>query len=379
MRRLVNYGVGIFFSVIILSCSSGKKAFENGNYYSAVMQSVDRLRKNPDHKKSVETLSEAYPLAVNYHEGIIRNVQASDAPFKYGKIYDSYQVLNRMYDEIQRCPGALNVIPNPKSYFSELTMFRERAAEERYEAGMQALNFGTRESAKEAYGHFAQAKSYLATYRDVDMKMEESKWAATLKVKVDQVPVPTFQYQFSVQFFQDQLNEYLFHYGENEFVRFFGLDDENINEPDQVLIVQFDDFVVGQTNNYQYAKEITKDSVVVGKVQLENGKSADVYGTVKATVTEFKREVISKGLVSMRVLDANSNQIILHEKFPGQFTWTSLWGNFNGDERALNPDQLAICRNKPMDPPPPQDMFVEFTRPIYGQITSKIRNYYRNY
>ena len=379
MRQFINYLAIGFFAVVIFSCSSAKKSYERGNYYSAVIQSIERLRKNPDHKKSIETLNEAYPLAINYYEGIVRNVQQSNDRFKNGKVYDAYSALNYMYDEIQRCPGALSVIPNPRSYFSELTMYRERAADERYNAGMQALNLGSRESAKESFFHFQEAKKYLATYKDVDAKMDEARWAATLKVLVDQVPVPTWQYQVSVQFFQEQLNEYLFHYKGNEFVRFFDAKDENIKEPDQILIVQFDDFVVGQTNNFQYSREITKDSVIVGQVKLENGESANVYGTVKATVHEFKRELISKGLVSMRVLDARSNQIILHDKFPGQFNWTSVWGNFNGDERALTSQDLAICGNKPADPPPPQDLFIEFTRPIYGQITSRVRNYYQGY
>lgn len=374
--------VKLFFIVATLaalySCSSGKKSFEQGDYYSAVLQSVDRLRKNPDHKKSGETLKKAYPLAVRYYENQIRNVQMSDAMFKNGKVYDAYQILNRMYEEINTSPGALRVITNPNNYYSQLVTYRESAAEERYEAGIQALEFGTRESAKEAYSHFITANNYLPGYKDVANKIEEAKWNATLKVLVDQVPVPTFQYQLSVQFFQEQVNEYLFHYNENEFVRFFGVNDQNIENPDQILIVQFDDFIVGQTNNYQYSKEISKDSVIVGQVTID-GEKRDVYGTVNATLNEYKREVISKGLVSMRVLDARSEQIIMHEKFPGQFVWASMWGNFNGDERALSPEQLAICANKPVDPPPPQNLFVEFTKPIYGQITSKVRNYYRGY
>ncbi len=379
MRQFVNYLSIVFFTAILFSCSSGKKSFEKGNYYTAVIKSVERLRKNPDHSKSRETLAEAYPLAINYYEGIVRNVQQSNDRFKSGKVYDAYSTLNQMNDQIQRCPGALSVIPNPKSYYSELTLYRERAAEERYNAGMLALNQGSRESAKEAYFQFQEAKKYLATYKDVDMKIDEAHWAATLKVLVDQVPVPTWQYQVSVQFFQDQINEYLFHYGGNEFVHFFGVDDENIQDPDQILIVQFDDFVVGQTNNFQYSREISKDSVVVGQVTLENGEKANVYGTVKATIHEFKRELVSKGLVSMKVMDARSKQVILHDKFPGQFTWTSIWGNFNGDERALSKEDLGICANKPADPPPPQDLFVEFTRPIYSQITAKVNNYYKGY
>ena len=367
------------FVGLAFSCSSGKKSFEKGNYYSSVLQSVERLRKNPTHKKSQETLQEAYPLAIQYFEGVTRNMQQSDDRFKSGKMYDTYVKMNHMYDEINRSPGALSVIPNPKSYYSEINMYREQAAEERYNAGLMSMDQGTREGAKEAYNHFKRAKNYMATYKDIDAKLEEARWLSILKVVVDQVPVPTAQYQISVNFFQEQLDEFLFHYSDNEFVRFFSPQDENIKEPDQILVVQFDDFMVGQTNNYEYTKELSRDSVVVGDVTLEDGTKKKVYGTVKAKYTEHKREVISKGLVSMRILDGRTQQVIVHEKFPGQFTWTSLWGNFQGDERALEKEQLAVCANKPANPPPPQDMFVEFTKPIYSQMTSKIRSYYRNY
>src|SRR5690606_41889589 len=88
-----------------------------------------------------------------------------------------------------------------------------------------------------SYHHFVAVTNYIAGYKDVDKKIDDAKRQATLKVLVDQVPVPTFQYQLSVQFFQEQLNEYLFHYNGNEFVRFFGINDENIKDPDQILIV----------------------------------------------------------------------------------------------------------------------------------------------
>ena len=103
-----------------------------------------------------------------------------------------------------------------------------------------------------------------------------------------------------------------------------------------------------------------------------------MYSTVKATFRENTREVISKGLLSMRIMDAKSNTVVLHDKFPGEFLWINQWGSFNGDERALTKEQLHIAKQQPMQPPPPQTLFIEFCKPIYGQVTSKVNSYYHN-
>lgn len=426
-------------------CKSSKKTFQSGNYYSSVMQSVSKLRKSPNNKSSRETLSMAYPLAVEQFLGEVTRMKNSQDRFKNGRIYDSYKLLSNMYDEIRRSPAALEVIPNPQDYYSQLKYYAREAAAERYAAGEQALAMGSRPYAMEAYDHFVQADLYEPGYMDVRQKIEEALYHATLKVLVEQVPVPTMQAGLSAQFFQDQLEQFLFNYQDNPFIRFYSTRDPNLREPDQILVLQFDDFVVGQVNNSERIYETSKDSVIIAKIPkssvqsqtqsqveqkvvichsppgypenkqtIEVGISAlqahidhgdkigpcegdavkstvsssnvsvpkeeylNVYATVKATFRENTREVISRGLLSMRIVDARSNTVVLHDKFPGEFIWINQWGSFNGDERALTTKQLEIANHQPMQPPPPQVLFIEFCKPIYGQVTSRVRNYYHN-
>lgn len=442
MRKL-----SIFILVVaigtIWGCGSSKKTFESGNYYSSVMQTVNKLRKSPNNKKSREVLSQAYPMAVDFYLNQVNRMKNGQDRFKNGKIVDSYKMLNNMHDEIRRCPAALEVIPNPEDFYNQLKYHTQQAAAERYTAGEEALAMGSRPYAIEAYEHFVQADLYSPGYLDVKNKIDEARYFATLKVLVEQVPVPTFQAGMSAQFFQDQIEQFLFNYQENEFIRFYSTRDENLKDPDQLLVFQFDDFVVGQVNNQERIIEASKDSVIIAKIPkssvqsqtqveqkvtichcppgnvdnkktLEVGVSAlqshidhgdqigpcegedlnltasnsnvnvpqeeyiNVYSTVKATFRENTRQVISRGLLSMRIMDVKSNTVVFHEKFPGEFVWINQWGSFNGDERALTPEQLRIANQQPMQPPPPQNLFIEFCKPIYGQVTSKVRGYYHN-
>jgi len=423
----------------IWSCSSSKKSFESGNYYASVMQSVSKLRKSPNNKKARETLSQAYPMAVDFYLTQVNRMKDGQERFKNGKIVDSYRMLNQMHDDIRKSPAAMEVIPNPEDFYSQLKYHTREAASERYAAGEEALAMGSREYAIEAYHHFVQADLYQPGYLDVKNKVDEARYFATLKVLVQQVPVPTMQAGLSALFFQDQIEQFLFNYQDNEFIRFYSAKDETLKEPDQVIVLQFDDFVVGQVNNQERVLEASKDSVVIARIpkssveakqeqkiticHIPPGNSANsktmevpvsalqahmdhgdhvgacegdnasaslanvnaqkeefinVYSTVKATFTENTRQVISRGLLSMRIMDTKSNTVVLHDKFPGEFVWINRWGNFNGDERALTQEQLQIANEKAMQPPPPQNLFIEFCKPIYGQVTSKIRGYYHN-
>jgi len=565
----------VFFSIAVIigmdSCSSGKSAYEHGNYYEAVITSVGRLRKNTDHKKSSETLRQAYPLAVTYFEEQARNALSSNAQFKWTSVVQAYTSINLMYDEIKRSPGAMAVIPNPVSYHAKLDEAKRNAAEENYQAGILALSAGNRDKAKQAYRYFKTANEFVVGYKDVIKMMEQALWDATVKVLITPIPV-TKNVAWSAQFFDDKVSEFLHGAPINEFVKFYTYSEAQTLKlnPDQIIELSFDEFMVGQVQLHEKEIQLEKDSVVLAtyitqnagqtspatgsnvaagntnsnagsttttgggnnttgsntannntntatgnssgnstgqntgseninnsqnsqansgntgnnqnqgnngneektdsedKVTIchkppgntenaktliiprsalqahldhgdalgyceetkEKGKPEDnkkpeekkqgsnnggkpqgsssillirndqlvastsrgvwfaslfatdttkVYGKVKATYYHFQKTTTSKGIVSFRILDSKTKAILSAEKMPSEYIWISEWATFNGDERALSPLQLEIARQREKVPPPVQDLFIEFSKPIYTQITTKIQEFYKGY
>lgn len=368
--------------VALNGCSSGKKAFEQGNYYEAVLKSVNRLRQKPNHKKSRETLRKSYPLALRTIETKVQNLQSANQAFKWKEILQLYGQINHMYEEINHAPGALKVVPQPRNYYKEIETVKKKAAEESYQAGIKALKRDTRESAKEAFYHFSDVHQFIPGYKDVENQLEDAQFLATLKVIVKQIPVPG-AYSLSGGFFQDKIEEFLHsNYKGSRFVRFYTPEEarrENLQIIDQYLQLQFDDFVVGQTRISENTETVSRDSVKTGEVTLRDGTKKATYGTVKAKYRLSRQEIVSKGLLSMRVTDAHNKATLMHRKFPGEYVWFSEWASFNGDERALTKEQLALCELRVIPPPPPQQMFVEFTRPIFSQLTGSVREFYSKY
>src|SRR5688572_17254055 len=207
--------------VFVTACSSGKKAYERGDYYEAVMQAVARLRQNPDHSKSKEALKNAYPLALEWFQTDANNQIASNSPSKWRNAIAAYDKINQMYETIRQSPGALKVIKDPKNFYAEMGPLKEKAADESYNAGIESLMKGTRYDAKRAYFNFSDAQSFVPGYKDVIEYLDKAKYEATLKVILEQVAVPA-RYSLSGGFFQDKVEEYLHQsYPDRGFIKFY--------------------------------------------------------------------------------------------------------------------------------------------------------------
>lgn len=385
MKKLIPF---ILLALIIASsCSTGKRALKQGNYYVAVIKAANRLRQSPTNKNAQQSMKSAYPNLVKYNRDLANRIQNSSDPYKWELIADLYEQLNVVYDEILRSPGALQVIAMPQNFRGEFETALTNAAQARYDLGQteldKSLMLDNREAAKTAYYHFKKAFELQPSFRNAESMMYEALDEATLDVLVEPIPVSR-RYSLSNEFFQNKIMEYIRTAGFNEFVKFYSLPELQLNDKqaDHVLRMVFDDFEVGKSRIKESVLDRRKDSVIIGTVDVVQDSQTvkrNVYGTVKAKMHLFEKELISRGLLDFKIIDADDLAILSQKKFPGTHTWRESWGYFNGDERALDSkDKQKIKHKKEVPDPTPQDLFIAFTQPIYSQVTSYIQRYYRN-
>ena len=378
MRKLYFPLAMLFLLLAVASCRTGKNKFEKGHYYEAVLQALNRLRKNPDNRNAKATLHDGYPLAQEYHENLARQARTSNDPFRFETAHGQYRLLNNLYDEIQRCPSCRSLARGARSYRPEMDDMALKAAEARYALGDQAMSANTREQAKQAYQHYQVANNFQRNFRDVQQKMEDARWAATLKVVVEPIPMHSRALEISNDFFQGQIDEFVHNARISPFVAFFSPREIHQTglQPDHAILLNFDDFVVGQHFVKETVEKVSRDSVIVG--YTDKSREVPVYGTVTATIRHFHKEVVSSGLLNFVIQDAQTSRVLVHDKFPGTHVWGCDWGSFNGDERALTDKQLRMVRGRELMPPPPQNLFIEFCKPIYDQLTGRIGSFYQN-
>lgn len=380
MNRIIYILFIIFSAFLVVNCSSGKRSLQKGKYIQATYEAVKQLKSNPNNKKATSVLIQSYPLAKEESLRKIQNAKTSNSPDKYSIAADEYLELNELADLIHSSPKALELIGQPSDFNKELSEVLPLAAEEKYVQGEKLLKTGNIMDAREAYYMFVKVNEYVRTYKDVDKKILEALDAATLKVVLEK-PQPPGRYQLSSDFFYNNLMSEMNKFSKNRFLHFYTWQEtENGNRihPDQFIVLDFEDFSVGNIYESSDRYEAIKDSVVIGRTQV-NGHSVDVYGKVKANVNLHKQEVSSQGQLSVKVINSDNTRILENKRFSGKFVWGNQWLTFNGDERALNEEEYKLSKGGPLIPPPNQDLFIEFTKPIFNQTIGFIKTYYSDY
>jgi hypothetical protein len=222
-----------------------------------------------------------------------------------------------------------------------------------------------------------KANEYVGGYRNVNDRIVEALEMAIFKVVV-QKPITPQAYQLTSDFFYNNLMVQMSQTTATGFVRFYSEEEavnERLTQPDHYLVLDFNEFSVGNMHETKSTVELKRDSVITGTTTV-SGKSQNVYGTVKADFTTFKREVSAQGTLSVKIINAVNNRVEENRNFPGKYVWVNEWASYNGDDRALTDRQKQMAKNEPAMPPPQQDLFIEFTKPIFNQTVSFVRTYY---
>lgn len=375
MRKI--YPILLLLPLILFSCSSGKKALQKGNYYDAITKAVERLKSNPTNSNALNVLKDGYPLAIQWSQEEIDLALSSNEAYKWEQTLNIMQQVNRLDKLIRSTPAARKIVPNPKSYGSELTMAYNKAAEERYNSGLYYLDLNTREDARRAYENFERADSFVPGYEEVREKLPIAKEMATLNVIVEAISVRTRNYKLSSEFFYDQVFQYLNNqFPQKGFVNFLSpqqAEDFDIQQPDFVVNMEFFDFSVGNLVRNE------KEESLVRRVKVPVNDTTEVTKTYRAKLKTYTDEVISSGRLSYKVIDFQQNKLMRDDLIPGSFTWVNQYAIFVGDELALNDHQFALTQNKVLPLPPNQELFIEFTRPIYDQLTGDLYSFFRRY
>jgi len=432
----------ILIAFAVSACGSSKKYYQKGQYDMAIRKAVKKLRKKPAKEKEILVLEKAFNKANERDNDRINFLKLEGNPEMWDEVYSIYSRM-KIRQGLVKSVAPLEIPSTGRkvqfkfvNYDEEIINAKKKAAEYYYTHALALMEKGDRENAKKAYSELLRVKKLFSNFRDVDEQIKKALALATLKVVTEPIPMHSRTLKLSNEFFDNKINEFLDQMPASEFVRFYTQQEARaigLEHPDHIIKLQFDDFVVGQTLIKEREIQLRKDNVIIGiregnqvktgneKVTIchipsgkpENAKTMTipvsaweahskhgdtlgacsqsgantsnseqievVFGTVKATLYHTTKTIISKGLLDFQILDYRTNKVLTHEKFPGEFVWVCEWGYFNGDERALNAKQKKLIKNKKLPPPPPQDLFIGFTKPIYNQITVKIREFYRNY
>ena len=375
----------LIITFLLGACSAGQKALERGDYIQAIEKAVNRLSSNPENRKAKRVVDDGYPMAMKYYQEEIDQTLSGNDQFKWGRTLDIMNRINHLSDLIRRVPAARELVPSPKVYSSELSNATERAAEERYLAGIASMKRPTREDAKEAYYHFQVADELVPSYKDVLNRMNDAKERATIHVVIEPIPVPGKRYQLSSEFFYDEVIKRMNqNFPSSGFVAFYTPDEaesEQLRYPEMIVRLEFYDFSVERPQHFEQVENLSRmvEREVEVKVSRDSTRIEKRHERLTGKIKVITDQVTSQGVLNVQIQEFQSQKMILNEAVPGEFLWQNQYGIFVGDEGVLTDAQVRILNNRAVPPPAPQDLFIEFTRPIFSRVTERLTNYFRKY
>lgn len=372
----------IGISIFAVSCKSASKLYEKGRYDEAVELAAKKLQKDPDDKKLLQTLQDAYRFAVEDHESRIRNYANSNNELKWEWTYNEYADLQRLYESIRKAPGVYNEV-RPTDYSSYLTTYREKAGEVRYDRGITLMSNNDKLSYRKAYQEFQAALNFVPGSIDIRQKMDEAYSLAVVNIVVLGVE-ERGSYQWSsynnrYRSFDDNILRYLQNNNSNQFVKYYSeFEARNRNvRADQFVDVRFNSMNIGRANDEVSSRTVMKE-VVIKETVYKPDSIVKEYAKVYATIKTTKRVLRSEGLMQIVVRDEN-NRRLWTENYTGQHYWTTEFATYTGDSRALTDADKQLVGRTPEAPPREEDIIRIIMDELQGKVECGIKDYFYRY
>jgi hypothetical protein len=361
--------LSLAFLVILDSCSSGKSAYKHGDYYDAVLAAVQRLRQHPDHKKSKEILGLSYDAALNFLETDAQNQINANASFKWRTAVQDYQRINYLYEQIRTSPGAMKVVPSPVSKYKELTEAKSKAAEEVYEAGVQAMLKNTKPDAKQAYFYFKESNDYSPGFREAIEMSNQAEYNATMRVSFEETNASNENFSLQPAIAQVQ----------RQFLKFYSSNDARVTKDaiEQNLKLTYKGCNIPLLPSITSSTQDVEKDIKVGEKDV-NGKKEPTYEKAKVKVTTYTRTITATCGSIVEIIDLSGGATQLNNNVQGTASWSHSWATYKGDPRALTNQLKEMAGKKELFPP--RDQIMENARrDLLSNVSGQLKNFYSAY
>jgi hypothetical protein len=377
------YTLIVFSLFYLAACKSATKAFDHGDYANAIERAVKKLQKDPHDAEMKSVLQQAYKYAANQHQEQIRILSNSAADNRWEQIYQQYSQLQRLYDNIQQSPAAVQAA-KPVNYAEFVKTYRDKTVDAYYEKGMAFLNKKDdgRTNYRQAYYEFRKALGYRQDDVEIKDKLNEAKELATINVLIapmDRYGGFMYSNNYQIKNFQNDLVRNIRYNINNEFVNFFTeWDNRNVTtRPDEILDLRLGNFNIGRPYDENKTRQVSKE-VVVKETVYSKDSVVKEYAKVHAKITTTRRTLVSNADLQLNISDPE-NRIIWNDILRSEHRWTTEFATYTGDERALSESDKALLNRQDRNPPREEEVVEELLKKLQNDVTYRLRNYYSRY
>lgn len=344
--------------LLLSGCNSVKRNqrfLAQGDYDQVIELAARKLQKDKSGKNSsahIAFLEAAFARAVEDDQRRIDFLKKEGLPSNSREIYYLYCDMDKRQELVRPLLPLNGTKIDLKNYSDAIITSKKKFAEYLYAEGSRYLQLNNTLKAREAFGVFNNLKSLQSNYPGVDQKLQEARFMGT---------------DFVIVALNNNSEQIIPYRLERELLDFntFGLDDfwtEYHNKQDNGIGYNFGiDLNFNEINisperisEQTYTrKKVIKDGWEyvldrygnVVKDSLGNDVKVDKIITVFAdvTYTEQKKSVRVGGNAVYK--DLLINRILNKHPLETEFLFENTFARFQGDERALTPEDLEFLKN----------------------------------
>jgi hypothetical protein len=285
-------------------------------------------------------------------------------------------------EQSQKISDAIRVSPayryiTPPNYYQQITQLKEDATREWYNEGENYLRFDGRENAKYAYKAFKKAGQYGSGTTRFREKMNEAYEKGTINIVIRPVQFEHYFYGSSnYNFERDQQTNTLVNdlggsYASSVPARFYTEQEAMYRriEPNWIVDLVWTNLDFSEPTGSRQTRTLTKN--------IQTGVDTagrPLYKSVTANLHVQRRIVQGSGYLEYRITDLDNRKKESGNRSYAHFNWEDEFATYDGDSRALGPEDWQLINNRGRRVPERSEILDEMYRTVYNDVKNKIRN-----
>lgn len=367
----------LVFIAFVTSCTSKKGFQEKGDAERSLNDAIRYLNRNSNDTAAARALPGLYQQVSLRQLEQIRAQRLSRQPERWDQIIAHYNRLQQFYDQIMQSTAAYKLV-TPVSYSTEIFSSKDSAAGAYYQIGENFMEEPGRSAAQQAYRAFKKSNGYITGYKNVQQRMQDALEKGTvnvvlLPVKDQASPVSGITSIFSPRAGFIPLHERLVNELENErrsAARFFSEKDAQARRLNADWEITF---ILKSLQLSQPIEKISKRTVTKNTPIGTDSTGQTQFQSLYATIQTKKTDQKANASLQMIVLDKQTNREIASRTFNDEYAWTLSSSTYQGDRRALGPEDWEQINNSQVNPPKRDEILMEFYKKIQPLLLQEVR------
>ncbi|MGB1231102.1 MAG: hypothetical protein ACPG5M_02560 [Winogradskyella sp.] len=349
--------------LLLISCSAKKQmesAISSGNYDHAINDALRKLKNNKNKKRKqdyVILLKDAYSKVLEEDLKNIAHLKKDGNPEQYKTIYEMYLDLEARQNAVKR---VLPLKINGKTlrlkfndYSTEIVDYRYKTSDYLIDEGLTLLDSNDKYNARKAHNIFTYIERINPNFEETRSLITEAHQKG---IDFVHVSIQNNTQQIIPQRLETELLDFNTYGLKNQFwTAYHAVADTNIDY-DYVMQLQLKQINISP-ERYNERQLLREQEIIdgweylldtagnVAKDSLGNDIKIDKIVTVRARFFEVTQTKSAQIVANVVYKNLKQNQTIDKFTIDSGFIFENIFGQFKGDERALNRDDRDLLRH----------------------------------